>query len=248
MLALTDQLDGIMPTALEGSVVRTVGMTAAVAGFPAPVGAVAEIQRESGASLEAEVVGFRDDLTLLYPLSDMQGVRRGNRVRLMRTTHWLRVGPELLGRVIDGEGRPSTRPQPALADRTSLDRRPPNPVDRPRIDEPLSTGVRAIDGLLTCGKGQRMGIFCRLGRGQERAAGHDGPLHVGRRERHRADRRTRPRSERIHRARLGPGGSGQERRRRGHQRRAGPGAHRKRRSPPRPSPNTSATRARTCCC
>lgn len=167
MLALTDQLEAIVPTALEGSVVRTLGMTAAVAGFPAPIGAVVEIDREGGGSLEAEVIGFRDELTLLYPLSDMQGVRHGNRVRLKRTKNWLRVGPELLGRVIDVRGQViDSRPQPALADRTLLDRRPPNPVDRPRIQESLSTGVRAIDGLLTCGKGQRMGIFAGSGVGK----------------------------------------------------------------------------------
>ncbi len=172
MLELADQLEAIMPTALEGSVVRTVGMMAAVAGFPAPIGAVVEIERQSGASLEAEVIGFRDDLTLLYPLADMQGVRHGNRVRLKRTKNWLRVGPELLGRVIDARGQVmDSRPQPALADRTLLDRRPPNPVDRPRISEPLSTGIRAIDGLLTCGKGQRMGIFAGSGVGKSVALG-----------------------------------------------------------------------------
>ena len=95
MLAhLAEQLDDIMPTALTGSVAQTVGTTVSAAGFPAPVGAVAEIQRESGRPLLAEVVGFRDDLTVLYPLSDLSGVRRGNRVRLVRTTRWLRVGPD----------------------------------------------------------------------------------------------------------------------------------------------------------
>ena len=167
MLDLIDQLDGIMPTALEGSVARTVGTTISVAGFPAPVGAVAEIQRQAGEPLRAEVVGFRDDLTVLYPLSELGGVRRGNRVRLLRTSHWLRVGPELLGRVIDAEGNAiDGRPRPALGDRTLLHRPPPDACSRPPIDEPLSTGVRAIDGLLTCGKGQRMGIFSGSGVGK----------------------------------------------------------------------------------
>jgi flagellum-specific ATP synthase len=167
MLTLADQLDHIMPTALTGSVARTVGTTVSAAGFPAPVGAVAEIQRQAGSPLLAEVVGFRDDLTVLYPLSDLSGVRRGNRVRLLRTTRWLRVGPELLGRVIDAEGNViDGRPQPALGDRTSLNRTPPDPCTRPRITEPLSTGVRAIDGMLTCGKGQRMGIFSGSGVGK----------------------------------------------------------------------------------
>ncbi len=167
MLDVVDQLAQIMPTRLEGSVSRTVGMTVAVTGFPAPVGALAEIDRMSGAPLLAEVIGFRDELTLLYPQSEMGGVRRGNRVRLRQTAPWLRVGPELLGRVIDAFGRVmDDRPQPALADRTPLMRQPPPAFARPRIDQPLSTGVRALDALLTCGKGQRMGIFAGSGVGK----------------------------------------------------------------------------------
>ena len=167
MLDVAEQLEAVMPTALVGSVAGTVGMTISVAGFPAPVGAVAEIQRETGPPLMAEVVGFRDEMTLLYPFSDPAGVRHGNRVRLARTTHWLRVGEQLLGRVIDAAGNAvDGRPQPALQDRASFRRRPPHPCHRPRIDEPLSTGIRAIDGLLTCGKGQRMGIFSGSGVGK----------------------------------------------------------------------------------
>ncbi len=172
MLELADQLERIIPTALEGSVVRIVGLSAAVADFPAPVGAVVEIERESGQPALAEVIGFRDDLTLLYPYESLTGVRRGNRVRLVRTFRWLRVGPELLGRVVDAQGRAlDGRPQPALAERTELNRRPPPAVERPRIKEPLSTGIRSIDGLLTCGKGQRMGIFAGSGVGKSVALG-----------------------------------------------------------------------------
>ncbi len=167
MFTALDQLAGAMPTALSGSVVQTVGLTAAVAGFPAPIGAVAEIQRETGPPLSAEVVGFRDDLTLLYPYHQLTGVRRGNRVRLARTGRWLRVGNELLGRIVDAHGHVlDGKPQPVLPDRTPLDRRPPAAVERPRIDRPLGTGIRAIDGLLTCGRGQRMGIFAGSGVGK----------------------------------------------------------------------------------
>jgi flagellum-specific ATP synthase len=167
MSDLIAQLDSIMPTALVGSVAQMIGTTVSAAGFPAPVGAVAAIERQSGPPLAAEVVGFRDDLTVLYPLSEPNGVRRGNRVRLIRTAHWLRVGPELLGRVINAEGKVvDGRPQPALGDRVPLQRPAPDPCIRPRIDEPLVTGVRTIDGLLTCGKGQRMGIFSGSGVGK----------------------------------------------------------------------------------
>lgn len=167
MLALRDRLSTIVPTAITGSVVRTLGMTAAVADFPAPVGAVVEIERQTGEPAPAEVIGFRDDLTLLYLLQDVTGVRRGNRVRLLRTARTIRLGNELLGRVIDAEGKCiDGGPQPAFNDRLSLDRKPPAAVERPRIDTPLTTGIRAIDGLLTCGKGQRMGIFAGSGVGK----------------------------------------------------------------------------------
>lgn len=161
------QLANMMPTALTGSIVRTEGLTASVAGFPAPVGALVQIERQTGGPIDAEVIGFRDKETLIYPLSEMTGVRHGNRVRLVRTSRLLRVGNELLGRVIDARGQVMDgRPAPLLTERAALDRRPPAACDRPRIDSPLSTGVRVIDGLLTCGLGQRIGIFAGSGVGK----------------------------------------------------------------------------------
>lgn len=161
------QLANMMPTALTGGIVRTEGLTASVAGFPAPVGALVQIERQTGSPIDAEVIGFRDKETLIYPLSEMTGVRHGNRVRLVRTSRLLRVGNELLGRVIDARGQVMDgRPAPLLTDRAALDRRPPAACDRPRIDAPLSTGVRVIDGLLTCGLGQRIGIFAGSGVGK----------------------------------------------------------------------------------
>ncbi len=167
MNSLIDQLESVMPTAMTGSVVRTEGMMAAVAGFPAPVGAVAEIQRQAGAPILGEVVGFRDALTLVFPFEAMSGVRRGNQVRMQRTSRFLRVGDQLLGRVVDAHGVPAdSLPMPSLPHRTPLDRTPPPATERPPIDVPLTTGVRAVDGLLTCGTGQRMGIFAGSGVGK----------------------------------------------------------------------------------
>ncbi len=167
MLDVTSQLEHIMPTALSGAVVRTVGTTISVAGLPAPVGALVEIERAPGEPLEAEVIGFKDHLTLLSPFSDLAGVRHGNRVRLRRTARWLRVGDAMLGRVFDATGRAvDGKPQPVLTHRATFRAAPPHPCTRPRIDTPLATGVRCIDGLLTCGKGQRMGIFSGSGVGK----------------------------------------------------------------------------------
>ena len=161
------QLAAISPTALTGSVVRTEGMVAAVAGFPAPLGALVEIDRQAGSPVPAEVIGFREASTLVYPLGDMTGVRHGSRVRLIRTSRYLAVGSGLLGRVIDAHGNTiDGRAMPPLADRVPLERRPPAAFERPRIDQPLTTGVRVLDGLLTCGVGQRMGIFAGSGVGK----------------------------------------------------------------------------------
>src|SRR5262245_11488651 len=161
------QLNEAMIASLAGSVVETVGMTAAVADFPAPVGALVRITRDSGTPAEGEVIGFRDGRTLVYLLSASAGVRHGNRVVLSRTTRTLRVGPDLLGRVINARGEViDGHPQPLLTDRVRTDREPPRPCDRPRIRMPLATGVHAIDALLTCGRGQRLGIFSGSGIGK----------------------------------------------------------------------------------
>ncbi len=167
METLLEQLGSLMPTGITGSVVRTEGMAAAVAGFPAPVGALAEIERQTGEPVLTEVIGFRDQLTLLYPFGEMSGVRHGNRARLVRTSRSLAVGDALLGRIVDAQGNPiDGLPSPTLGHRAELRRRPPAAVDRPRIDSPISTGVRAIDGMLTCGVGQRLGVFSGSGVGK----------------------------------------------------------------------------------
>jgi FliI/YscN family ATPase len=167
MNALIDQLDKVMPTAINGSIVRTEGMLAAVAGFPAPVGAVARIERQAGPPILGEVVGFRDALTLVFPYEVMSGVRRGNRVSMCRTSRFLRVGDQLLGRVIDAHGETTDQlPPPSLPHRMTLDGAPPAALERPPIEKPITTGVRAMDGLLTCGTGQRMGIFSGSGVGK----------------------------------------------------------------------------------
>ncbi len=161
------QLEEIVPTALIGKVVGTQGTTAAVAGFPAPVGALVEIERQTGGSISGEVIGFRNNHTLVFPLGDISGLRHGSLVRLVQSSRFLRVGSSLLGRVVDARGQTiDGLPAPILIDRAPRDHRIPSAIARPRINTPLSTGVRAIDGLLTCGRGQRMGIFSGSGVGK----------------------------------------------------------------------------------
>lgn len=164
---LLTQIAAIMPTALTGCVVRTEGAATAVAGFPAPLGSLVEIERSCGNPVEGEVIGFRDELTLVSPLGEISGVRYGNRVRLARTARFVPVGEALLGRVIDAQGAMlDGGPAPRLPGRAFVNRGAPSVFDRPRIATPLDTGVRAIDGLLPCGRGQRMGVFSGAGVGK----------------------------------------------------------------------------------
>ncbi|QDU88231.1 Flagellum-specific ATP synthase [Pirellulimonas nuda] len=158
--------------ALTGSVCETVGAAVAVADFPAPIGAVVEIHRQAETPLRAEVVGFRSGRTIVLPFQNAAGLRPGARVRLVRTRTTLRVGDGLLGRVVDAHGHAiDGMPQPVLSGRVPIDREPPSAVERPRIDAALSTGVRAIDGMLTCGRGQRLGVFAGSGVGKSMLLG-----------------------------------------------------------------------------
>lgn len=172
MYAPEKQLDRILPVGLTGSVTKIVGLTISVGGFPAPLGANCSISREHGSSVEAQVIGFHDDETLLLSYGDLGGIRRGNRVTITKSAPGVRVGESLLGRVLDGRGRfLDGLPHVARPFRVSLRTEPTPPLSRPRIDTPLETGVRAIDALLTCGKGQRLGIFSGSGVGKSTLMG-----------------------------------------------------------------------------
>jgi flagellum-specific ATP synthase len=167
MTTLPPHLDAAILAGLAGSVVETAGLTASVAGMPAPVGAIVGIGRPAGGEVEAEVIGFRGEHTLVIPLANLEGVRRGSPVRLISTARTLRIGRELLGRVVDARGRTiDGRPAPMLSGRAPLEGPATPATERPRIDLPLGSGVRAIDGMLTCGCGQRLGIFAGSGVGK----------------------------------------------------------------------------------
>ncbi|GIW95077.1 MAG: flagellar protein export ATPase FliI [Pirellulaceae bacterium] len=162
-----ERLAQCVTAALSGRVVTTEGHTLGVAGFPAPVGSLVAIERQAGPPLGGEVIGFRHDLALVAPFGELTGIRCGNRVTLQKSCQQVPVGPALLGRVISALGEPlDGRPPPQPAARMFLHRRPPPAVQRPTIRQPLATGVRAIDGLLTCGRGQRLGVFAAAGVGK----------------------------------------------------------------------------------
>lgn len=168
-----NDLPNILPGRLTGRVQRVVGLLMEVSPMSLPVGSVCAISsRLSRQTVMAEVVGFREDASLLMALGDMRGVGPGDMVESLQTSQTVAVGNNLLGRVLNGLGEPidgkgalnATATRPIYAD-------PPDPVARPRISEPLPTGIRAIDAFLTIGRGQRIGIFSGTGVGKSTLMG-----------------------------------------------------------------------------
>jgi flagellum-specific ATP synthase len=158
---------------VAGRVVRTVGLLVESDGPRARVGDLCELQGVPGETpLTVEVVGFRDGRLLSVPLGGTTGIRAGDRIVARGSTATLPVGETLLGRVIDGLGRPldSLGPLNAAAD-YPLHPAPLNPLARDPIVAPIGTGVRAIDTMLTCGRGQRLGLFGGSGVGKSTLLG-----------------------------------------------------------------------------
>ena len=154
-----------------GEVTEMTGLLIASRGPVVSIGDFVEVLT-SGRSVRSQVIGFRNDRVLSMPLEEMDGLQLGDRVIARRDDARLRVGPGLLGRVLDGFGRPMDDGPPLRAAASyPLYTAPPQPLDREHIVEPLVTGIRAIDGLLPCGKGQRVGIFGGSGVGKSTLLG-----------------------------------------------------------------------------
>jgi hypothetical protein len=187
----------------HGRVSDLIGLIVEATGLEAEVGEVCEIATGRGrAPVPAEVVGFRSRRTLLMPLGELHGIGPGNVVTATGEPVRVPVGDELLGRVLDGLGRPIDQGEELPDGRVrSAAGAPPDALERPRIRERVGLGVRVLDGMVPCGRGQRLGIFAGSGRGQVVAAGHDRPLHDGRHQRDLPRRRAWPRGARVHRAR-----------------------------------------------
>lgn len=170
-----------------GRLVRVAGLVMEATGLQLPVGSTCQIAQDSGGYAEAEVVGFSGQRIFLMPIGETQGLKPGAVVvplsppqnapvpgkpshplrRAEDRTKHLPVGWNLLGRVLDGAGRPLDRKGPISPEATrSLASRPLNPIDREPVNIPIDVGVRAINGLLTIGRGQRMGLFAGSGVGK----------------------------------------------------------------------------------
>ncbi len=169
MLARLEKLPARSWTRSEGRVTRVIGLTIESVGPRSSVGDLAWIETgpvERRVRIPAEVVGFHERSVILMPIEYVAGIRPGDRVVPAGRLR-IPAGPGLLGRVVDGLGRPLDGLPPATdVEQVPVDRAPPSPLERRRLDQVFKTGVRAIDGCLTCAKGQRIGIFAGSGVGK----------------------------------------------------------------------------------
>lgn len=165
-------LDDIDPLVWTGEITEMVGLLIESRGPAVPAGSFCEVRSQSGKIVRTQVVGFRNGRVLAIPLEETDGMQAGDKVVARSESSRVAVGPDLLGRVLDGFGNPIDR-GPAIRPAAYYDlfRTPPNPLDREPIRKPLVTGIRVIDSLLTCGEGQRIGLFGGSGVGKSTLLG-----------------------------------------------------------------------------
>lgn len=166
-------LNRIDPLLYTGNVTQVIGLTIESQGPPVELGEICHLYSLKGDSfIKAEVVGFKDENVILMPYGDLHGIGPGSSVVATREPFTVPVGKSLLGRVVDGLGVPMDG-NGAITPETWIEvsNNPPNPLERQRIQYPLNFGIRAVDGMLTCGQGQRMGIFAGSGVGKSTLLG-----------------------------------------------------------------------------
>ncbi|MBD3246349.1 MAG: flagellar protein export ATPase FliI [Candidatus Omnitrophica bacterium] len=161
------------PVKLNGKVTQVIGLIVESEGPAVGVGELCHIySKKTDTSVQAEVVGFRGNKVLLMPLGEMTKIEPKSEVVATGHSLGVKVSEDLLGRVLNGLGNPIDGKGPIVTHlRYSIRNRPPHPLSRERITEPLSSGVRAIDGMMTLGKGQRIGIFSGSGIGKSMLLG-----------------------------------------------------------------------------
>ncbi len=165
----TQAIDDAEPIKMSGKITQIIGLVIESRGPNVSMGELCYINsRFPGvAPIPAEVVGFREGLVLLMPIGEMQGIGPGCEVISAQKTLQVKVGPQLLGRVLDGLGNPMDGKGPIMSKvEYPLHAAPPDPLQRPRIHDSLFVGVRPIDGLITLGSGQRIGIMAGSGVGK----------------------------------------------------------------------------------
>lgn len=156
-----------VPWRITGRVTEVTGLTVVAEPLPVATGAMCRIEPESSPPIDAQVVGFAGQRTILMPLSDPLGVTAGDAVTSNAAMQHVAVGRHLLGRILNGLGRPIDSDEPfAVEAHYPVQADPPAALSRRPIDTPLPTGVRAIDLMLTIGGGQRVGVFSGTGVGK----------------------------------------------------------------------------------
>ena len=166
-----NKINSIPKITFEGKVSKVIGLTVEVEGIKAFVGELCIIHNNMGAEIQCEVVGFKEDCVILMPLGELVGVSPGCKVIGKGVPLNVRCSDELLGKILDGLGNPIDGEAILDGENYSLSNEPPDPMKRPRITNIMPTGVRAIDGFLTCGEGQRIGIFAGSGVGKSTTLG-----------------------------------------------------------------------------
>ncbi|HYP15523.1 MAG TPA: FliI/YscN family ATPase, partial [Bryobacteraceae bacterium] len=166
-----EELERVNPIRMRGEVTEVVGLLVESRGPAAPVGSFCEIETANGV-IPAQVVGFRNGKLLSIPMDDIAGLRLGDEIVARDTQTRVAVGSALLGRVIDGFGKPLDGAGPIDArEYYDLQGEYAGPMERPHIEKQLVTGIRAIDGMLACGEGQRIGLFGGSGVGKSTLLG-----------------------------------------------------------------------------
>ncbi len=170
---IIDQLDDLDITVVNGRITEIIGMLIKAIVPNVKIGEVCLVKRD-GDFLRTEVVGFTQEEVLLSPLGEMKGIGPSSEVIPTHLPLHIKVGPQLLGRILNGLGEPldvDTKGPLECTETYPVIQAPPDPVKRMRISQPISVGVRAIDGVLSTGLGQRVGIFAAAGGGKSTLMG-----------------------------------------------------------------------------
>lgn len=165
--AICEEVPGIVSERIIGRIASVQGLAITAVGMPAPIGARCAVHTRRNGVIEAEIAGLRGDAAILSVFGESNGICPGDEVECVSGVARVPVGGALLGRILDGRGAPlDGKPPPLLNVRYPLHADPPGPLERRAVDEPLGLGVRALDALLTAGRGQRLGVFAGTGVGK----------------------------------------------------------------------------------
>tara|TARA_B100001123_G_C15345850_1_gene1037104 strand:+ start:12848 stop:14167 length:1320 start_codon:yes stop_codon:yes gene_type:complete len=165
--SILDSIDIVDTVTAEGRISQIIGLVIEASGLDGSLGELCSIRTKDNLTIQAEIVGFKGDKVLMMPFGEIMGISPGCPVSVSSQPMNIPVGDQLLGRILDGMGNPIDGKGPIKGSTFQpVYNVPPNPMERQRINEAMPTGIRSIDGFLTLGKGQRVGIFSGSGVGK----------------------------------------------------------------------------------